>query len=638
MKSKFNHRAGKPQHRNMEKGTTKERGAHGATIVQPTITEQGQRTTISTLLVPYTVGGILQSSMQKAEDKFVELTGSQRVRIVEKGGETLGNLLGRNDPWSSRRVCPDPGCNPCKSRTWIKQQKVAAKKSGMSLPKVLITKTSNQCRREGATYVLQCLDCALVGKGSYYQGETSRSARQCQDRHAQDLAQGMAASPLVVHAVQVHGGVRPKILSIIKNVEPRPLYRVVRESVSISMQPWGDGNMNRCQEWGAPRVPILTVRGAGDPEDGPGGGGGGVVHNKNPVWSRMILDEIEIGSRKRVRLRDNENDEDPENAEEFDPEARGKEKRICLEKKVDRKGKNSQDRRKKKDNMTWKRKGVKNDNDNEKVDGSVIKIIEKVVECENDDNMVRFRDQTVVVETVNENEDQASSSIITTTVATTVEVTSEESKKVQEQVYTFGARDVREKYKQQTSCNNTRGRGSNLRGGQWRLSHPQQQVVPVLSTRSWRPGCRRPRGSALAAQQRFMSAWRSPGAANMPMITPPPLPPSFKSPNTSPSTGQKAGAGVTPMTPPPHYGPEVSSSHPTTCDVPRSSADDPPPPTGVLKVPTGDPVPAKTEGVGADGRDGGGDTKRKVSGDRDCPLTTVASDVRGVKPPGDPPK
>ena len=251
---------------------------------------------------------------------FVEITGSQRVRIIEKGGDKLANLLGRNDPWSSRRVCSDTNCAPCKSRTWVKHQKVAAKKSGTSLPKVLITKSSNQCRREGATYVLQCLDCALAGKGSYYQGETSRSARQRQGRHDLDLAQGIASSPVVIHAIQVHGGVRPRILSMIKSIEPRPLYRAIRESVAIAMQPWGDGNMNRCQEWGAPRVPILAVRGAGDPEDGPGGGGAGIVHNKNPSWSRKMLDEIEVGSRKRVKLRNNVNEKNSEDDQEWDTE------------------------------------------------------------------------------------------------------------------------------------------------------------------------------------------------------------------------------------------------------------------------------------------------------------------------------
>ena len=143
----------------------------------------------------------------------------------------------------------------------MKDQNAAAKKAGKTLPKVLLSSKGNQCRREGATYALQCLDCALEDRGSYYQGETSKSTRQRQGQHQRDLEQGVASSPLVVHALQEHGGKRPNILHVIKSIEPRPLYRAIRESVAISCQQGDPGDMNRCQEWGAPRVPILKVSG-----------------------------------------------------------------------------------------------------------------------------------------------------------------------------------------------------------------------------------------------------------------------------------------------------------------------------------------------------------------------------------------
>ena len=111
---------------------------------------------ISTLLVPYTVGSHLQESMQNAEDEFCRMTGGEKVLIVEKGGEKLANLMCRNDPWAARRVCTDSSYVSCSSRTWLKDQKRAAKKSGQELPGVLIKSTSNQCCREGLTYTLQC--------------------------------------------------------------------------------------------------------------------------------------------------------------------------------------------------------------------------------------------------------------------------------------------------------------------------------------------------------------------------------------------------------------------------------------------------------------------------------------------------
>ena len=249
-------------------------------------------------MVPYTVGEGLRKCVQDAEYTFSRLTGSQRVRVVEEGGDKLSNLLCRNDPWAAKRTCPDPRCVMCSSRVWLAQQKKEAKKTGQSLPRVLIQKTSNQCHREGTTYTLQCLDCALLGRGSLYQGESSHSARQRQGQHARDLEQGVTSSPLVDHAIRVHGGVRPKVLYVVKDIEPRPLYRAVRESVAITKQPLSESNLNRCQEWGAPRVPILTVRGGdvgeGDQEDRVG-------PNPNPDWSRKVLEEVGLGTRKRVK-------------------------------------------------------------------------------------------------------------------------------------------------------------------------------------------------------------------------------------------------------------------------------------------------------------------------------------------------
>ena len=275
---------------------------HGTPLLL-TAKKQEERKIVSTLLVPYTMGSGLQKTVQASEDKFSTMTGGYRIRVVEKGGEKLAHLLCRNDPWAAQRVCPDKECVTCLSKVWLREQKKAARKSGQKLPEVLLKSTSNQCRRESLTYTLQCLDCAILGRGSFYQGESSQSARQRQGKHSRDLAQGVAASPLVEHTVRVHGGVRPQVLYMIKAVEPKPLYRAVRESVAISLQPGGDANLNRCQEWGAPRVPILTAQGGdkgqecGDREDRVG-------PNPNLRWAKMILEEVEMGVRKRVKLWD----------------------------------------------------------------------------------------------------------------------------------------------------------------------------------------------------------------------------------------------------------------------------------------------------------------------------------------------
>ena len=62
--------------------------------------------------------------------------------------------------------------------------------------------------------------------------------------------------------------------------------------------------MNRCQEWGAPRVPVVTVRGGGG-EGNDRDGARELVHgelNTRDEWMRMMLEKMETGSMKRVLL------------------------------------------------------------------------------------------------------------------------------------------------------------------------------------------------------------------------------------------------------------------------------------------------------------------------------------------------
>ena len=197
-----------------------------------------RKRTTAVLLVPYTVGSELQHAVQQADD-YMRLVGGEggRVRVIEKGGDKLVDLLSRNDPWAARRYCSDETCPTCDSRRWLNNLKKESRKTKSALPEGLIATTSNQCRREGTNYVVQSLACLEGGKVATYRGESSQSSRQCQKEHSCDLALGVATSPLVLHTVEEHGGIRPKVLYTVSHLEPRPLYRAVRESVLISAQP-----------------------------------------------------------------------------------------------------------------------------------------------------------------------------------------------------------------------------------------------------------------------------------------------------------------------------------------------------------------------------------------------------------------
>ena len=139
--------------------------------------------------------------------------------------------------------------------------------------------------------------CLHLGRQATYRGETARSGRQHGGEHARDLKNGLVSSPLVLHCIEEHGGITPRFIHTITQIEPKPLYRAVRESVQIGGQPFGPNNLNRCQEWGAPRVPILSVAG-GDEVWGPVPG----KENPRPTWTAETMEMVRSGTLKRVRL------------------------------------------------------------------------------------------------------------------------------------------------------------------------------------------------------------------------------------------------------------------------------------------------------------------------------------------------
>ena len=258
--------------RRQEHGEARDKGrqAHGPRVAGrsgrqereevPKLPGRRERKTVAILMVPSSINSALKESVQKEEDDLQKVLGGDRVRVVEKGGDLLSILLCRSDPWAARRMCGDEKCWTCQSLVWFSDQKKLAKSQGVKMPEGLILPKSRMCRREGAMYSIQCADCLLVGSKVVYQGECSVSVRQRHKQHYHDLSSGLVTLPLVHHTLEVHCGIRPRFVATIGSLEATPLYSVVRESVNISCLPAGQGNLNRCQEWGCPRIPIITVQ------------------------------------------------------------------------------------------------------------------------------------------------------------------------------------------------------------------------------------------------------------------------------------------------------------------------------------------------------------------------------------------
>ena len=110
------------------------------------------------------------------------------------------------------------------------------------------------------------------------------------------MDKGVLSSPLVMHAVDVHGGARPNFLAVVDRVESRALHRVVREALEVSAQPDSPSNINRCMEWGvgASLLLQLGVSGGEQPQDVEGLG----PSNPCPQWAEEIRRAKERGLKR----------------------------------------------------------------------------------------------------------------------------------------------------------------------------------------------------------------------------------------------------------------------------------------------------------------------------------------------------
>ena len=64
------------------------------------------------MFVPATPEGELARKIQESDDKLRESTGERKMKVVERGGESLREQLCRNNPWGNRK-CGREQCLIC---------------------------------------------------------------------------------------------------------------------------------------------------------------------------------------------------------------------------------------------------------------------------------------------------------------------------------------------------------------------------------------------------------------------------------------------------------------------------------------------------------------------------------------------
>ena len=175
--------------------------------------------------------------LQDEDDEFVLGSRLDRIRVVERLGPTLENLLCKGSPWKFRG-CSRIDCFPCQhgEGAW------------------------GDCESESVNYTISCLECKKKGKDVEYLGESARTMYDRGAEHLNDLLTQAKGKPLWEHVREDHDGeiqtswFRMKLVKKSRSA----LQRQIREALEIE----GSGAevvLNRKGEWNGSRIPRIRV-------------------------------------------------------------------------------------------------------------------------------------------------------------------------------------------------------------------------------------------------------------------------------------------------------------------------------------------------------------------------------------------
>ena len=175
-------------------------------------------------------------SILKREIENVMKTNGMRVRVVEKGGRQVSNIVQRSDVEPVKDCGKE--CAICKSSP------------------------SGQCWKEGVCYSVTCTVCEKGGIQAKMFGETGRSARIRCSEHYKALEEKKKKSNLWEHVQKFHNGVVTDEMfkfSVLSVHGTDPLSRQLKEALNIEKGGLTDHFMNDKQEWIRPAGLQFTV-------------------------------------------------------------------------------------------------------------------------------------------------------------------------------------------------------------------------------------------------------------------------------------------------------------------------------------------------------------------------------------------
>ena len=192
---------------------------------------------VTVMFVSQTPGGKLAKLLQKVEEKISKLT-NERVRMVERAGRSVKQLLVRSNPWAGG-VCDRDKCLPC-----------------------IGSDGKQDCRSKNIVYDIICKTCEEGGrKRSVYTGMTSRTAFERGREHLEGLEKGNSENALYKHKSDHHLGQEVEFSMKVVRKHYKAICRTVHEAVRINRQSLCSSlvSMNSKSEFNVGNLPRLTI-------------------------------------------------------------------------------------------------------------------------------------------------------------------------------------------------------------------------------------------------------------------------------------------------------------------------------------------------------------------------------------------
>ena len=197
----------------------------------------------SVLFVPPTPGGALSKELRKREEELNK-NNKERIKIVEKGGIKLKDMLIKKDPFKKSK-CLEKSCPMCSNSEVLEPSPEEVKIS---------------CNTNNIGYRWLCITCQERNITKVYEGETARSARVRGTEHIKALKSKNKGSVLYKHQLKEHVNEDPKFKMEISNKFKDALSRQANEAVRINSRSNSELLNSKCEFNHPPVARIIVER------------------------------------------------------------------------------------------------------------------------------------------------------------------------------------------------------------------------------------------------------------------------------------------------------------------------------------------------------------------------------------------